>query len=338
MAPGTVLVPGTDYTFDIYRAATPAAGATPSDFLTVTGAAKITKGDLGTGRLRVRTVKGAASIATANLKEKGSGTNMTYQLEVKTKTNYGTKLNDVQYDIEMTGGPGTVDIVKSGVAWKVGFKKMTDADIEGFEEGDTITIYNERPVISSKQFDTIAKNYNYRTVTFENEEATWTFTGRVSGMADTNFYNTQEIIPNVVIDNPDTDFKFVNFHGGVKFPTNGEMRIDVSDISGDFGAMYVYLSRGGALTPIAATHDRETDEIVFKTNYLGTFIIADTEIAEVTTTEPTEPTEPENPYAPTNPTNPNNNPAGGASSVMDLITTLGLTTLAGAGAVLRKRK
>jgi LPXTG-motif cell wall-anchored protein len=120
------------------------------------------------------------------------------------------------------------------------------------------------------------------------------------------------------------------------------MRIDVSDISGDFEQMYVYLSRGGALTPITAVHDRDTDEIVFKTNYLGTFIISEDEVA-LSTEEPAEPTDPDDPNyvppAPTNPVNPNpTNPGTGASHAADLITAIGLAAITGAGSLLRKRK
>ena len=342
LMPGSVITPGDEYTLDIYYATAPTAS--PTDEIGImANAALVTKSMLGGGRLRLRTVKGSTSIATVKLEENGSGNTATYQLELTTKSNYGTKINDVEYALEVTGAGtgGSVFTKRTGVAFKVGFEKMPDSELAGYEEGDTVTVYNDRPVITKKQFEDLAKSFNYKAVTIEDDNATWTFTGRVSGMSDANFYNTQEIIPDIVIDNPDVDFKFVNFHGGVKLPTSGEMRIDVSDISGDFESLNLYLSRGGALTPIAATHDRDTDELVFKTNYLGTFIIADAEIA----TEHEEPIGPDDPnyippvdqQNPALPINPNN-PITGAVPYAGIASTIGLAALAGAGCLFRKKK
>ena len=340
LLPGSVITPGEEYTLDVYYATT--ASRTDETGI-LSGSALVTKGLLDGGRLRLRTVKGSTSIATAKLEEKGSGNSASYQIILTTKSNYGTKLNDIEYALEVTGTgtTGSIFTNRTGVAFRVGFEKMADSELDAYEEGDTVTLYNDRPVVSKKQFENLAKAFNYKAVTFEDENATWSFTGRVSGMSDTNFYNTQNIIPDVVIDNPDVDFKFVNFHGGVKLPTNGEMRIDVSDISSDFGEMHLYLSRGGALTPIAATHDRDTDELVFKTNYLGTFIIADAQV-ETVLQEPATPEDPNyqppldqnDPSAPINP----NNPGTGAIPYAGIISTIGLAALAGTGSLIRKKK
>ena len=339
LLPGSVITPGEEYTLDVYYATT--ASSTDEAGI-LANSAPVTRNLLDGGKLRLRTVKGSTSIATAKLEENGSGSNATYQIVLTAKSNYGTKLSDVEYALEVTGAGSTGSIFtkRTGVAFRVGFEKMEDSELDAYEEGDTVTLYNDRPVVTKKQFENLAKAFNYKAVTFEDENATWTFTGRVSGMSDTNFYNTQEIIPSVVIDNPDVDFKFVNFLGGVKLPTNGEMRIDVSDISADFNELNLYLSRGGALTPIAATHDRDTDELVFKTNYLGTFIIADTAIAA----ELEEPLSPEDPNYlppvdqnnPTLPLNPNN-PGTGATDA-GIISMIGLAALAGAGCLIRKKK
>lgn len=338
LEPGDLLTPGEEYVFNVYYATAPFTG-TPTDLVNTANSARVTKGMLDGGRLRVRTIKGSTSVASVTLDEKGSGTNANYQLTVNAKENYGTKTNDVEYALEVTGaGTNAVALVKSGVAFKIGYRKMSDDDIATYEEGDVVTIYNDTPVITKKQFETLAKNYNYKAITFEDENDTWVFTGRISGMGDTNWYNTEDIIPNVVLDYPETNFKFINFHGGVKLPTNGEMRINVSDISADYANMHVYLSRGGALTPITAAYDRETDEIVFKTNYLGTFIISEDVITTVTT-EPTEPTEP-NYEAPgtTAPTTPTNPATGGTATAMNLISAIGVAALTGAGSLIRKKK
>ena len=330
LIPGTILTPGHIYRFDIHYA-TADRTASPSDFLTA-DTAPVTRASLLGGNLRVRNVRGSSSVATATLREVGSGDTRTYRLEVDVKEAYGTRLTDLEYAMEVVGG--TSDLLRSGVAFRAGFQRMTDAEVELYSEGDVFVVYNDRPVILKDQFNELARNYNYRNVTIENDDATWTFTTRVSGMVDTNFYNTQGIVPNIIMDYPDTDFKFFNFHGGVRAPANGELRLNVSDISGDFERMYVYLTQGGALTPINAVHDRESDEIVFRTNYLGTFVISNEELP-ATALEPGT----DLPYQPGAPTAPStNNPATGAGSAMSILALIGTAGIAGAGLTFRRRK
>jgi len=337
LLPGTVLRPGEDYRFHIYVATVDAGPVPAGTLIAASGATRVTRAMLNGGNMRVRTVRGSSAIAAASIREVGSGEGRTYQLDLRVRESYGTRLADVEYAVEIVGGTNAAP-VRSSVAFQIGFPRMTDRDIEMYSEGDIVVVFNDRPVITRDQFNDLARAFNFRNVTFENEDASWTFTTRVSGMSDANFYNTHQIVPSVAIDNPDADFKFWNFHGGVRAPANGELRLDVSDISGHFERMYVYISQGGALTPIAAVHDRETDEIVFRTNYLGTFVVADMPLTS-TVAPPAEPNLPYQPGTPQPPGGGTNNPPTGAGSAMGLLTLLGIAGIAGSGIAFRgKRK
>ena len=117
------------------------------------------------------------------------------------------------------------------------------------------------------------------------------------------------------------------------------MRIDVSDVSDDWDRVYTYLYRNGRLTRINTTYDSQDDMIVFRTNYLGAFVmtpveITDTTIIEQPTTESPAPSPPQQPG-----TGGTNNPNTGIPAGMNLIVGLGSLSLLTAGSViLRKRK
>jgi hypothetical protein len=332
----TELRPDETYVFDIYHAkvavTAPTAAAT---ILAGTNIEKVTKTMIGTGALKVRTLKGSSAVQSSKIKTVGSGTAVTYRLEIETKPNYGTKTNDMELALYTTGT--TVGTFKeSRQTFTVGFSTIPESDTD-VGEGGTITISNDAPVITKDQFADIAKSANYKNITFESDDGNWSFTGKVAGMKDTNFsfnYNPDTDLLNKF---PEQEFKFLNFPGGVNFPTTGEMRIDVSDISDNFSTMYAYLYRDGKLTAINGTYDSANDELVFRTNYLGRFVITNRAITD-TSLIPEEPEvvpeEEENERVPTPGTNPNT----GAAGAMNVMVTLGLVSLATAAAVSRKRK
>lgn len=340
------LDPDTEYKFRIYYNNTAQEinnTVTDEDDKTVitpqlNGGTPLTGADLYGGTIRLRTLKGSTNIQSARIRSTGRGATATYELVVTTRATFGTKINEVQYNLGVTGNSdGT--FIDSVHTFEVGYQQINDDDLS-IGEGGYITISNDFPVITKDQFTTLARNVNYRTVNFEAEDGGWHFTGRVSGMGDTNFYYTYDVIGDLINRFPDQEYKFLNFRAGVTFPASGEMRIDVSDIYDDFGTMYAYLYRNGRLTKIDTTYDNGTNELVFRTNYLGSFVITDREITDTSivgtepgTTEPEE-TEPEETERPNNV----NNPATGADAAMNLVVALGLVSLVTAGAVSRKRK
>jgi LPXTG-motif cell wall-anchored protein len=333
----TELRPDETYKFDIYYAN--ADSSARSDEELIRDFAKLTKADIGKGTVKVRTLKGSSAVVSAKVKTIGSGSTMTYRLEIETRPNYGTKMTDLEYNLNVVDTDTTNTFVESLHTFTVGFNTISDSDTD-VGEGGTITISNDAPVILKEQFSDIAKSANYKNIIFESDDGNWRFTGKVAGMKDTNFsYNYD---PNTDLLNrfPEHEFKFLNFPAGVNFPTTGEMRIDVSDVSSDFRNMHTYLYRDGKLTEINATYDSGADEIYFRTNYLGRFIVSNERITDTSLFPEPEVEEEEEEYIPVPhvPETPGyNNPNTGAADTTGIMVTLGLVSLASAAAISRKR-
>lgn len=336
----TVLLPNETYKFDIYYASSAITAKTEAEIFATAAplAKKLTKADIGKGYVKLRTVKGSSAILSAKIKTVGTGATQTFRLDIETRANYGTKQIDVEYLLSIIDNDTANTFADSNHTFIVGYGQISDSETDVGEEG-TLTITNETPVILKEQFTDIAKSANYKNVTFEAEDGNWTFKGKVAGMKDTNFsYNYD---PNTDLLNkfPEQEFKFVNFPAGVNFPTTGEMRIDVSDVSDAFGSMYAYLYRDGKLTEINTTYDSGADQLVFRTNYLGNFIITNREITDTSLIGEEEPEEEEEPIIiPEDDTNNNNNPSTGSATALPSAA-FGLIALASAGVVAsRKRK
>jgi LPXTG-motif cell wall-anchored protein len=296
---------------------------------------------LNGGAIRLRTKKGSNYIQSARVKTTGRGDSTVYDVVIETRAQYGTNISDVEYSLAVTGSKtGTFN--ESTHTFEVGWPAISDDETEVGEDG-VIIVTNDTPVITKSQFADISRSANYKTVNFEGEDGGWKFAGRTSGMASSNFYYTYDVVPEIINKFPDQDYKFLSFKSGVTFPTNGEMRIDASDLVGEFDTIYTYLFRNGKLVEVDTTYDSNSSEIVFRTNYLGTFVLTSERIRDTTiiespsgedNEEPTEkPTE-----KPTNIPSGSDNPSTGAPFGMNLGVVLGLSTLVGAAAVSRKRK
>ncbi len=332
VAPETTLYPDETYKYDIYYTSTGATG-TAADILAAS--AKLTKADLGTsGAVRLRTIKGSSAISSAKIKTVGTGTTQTYRLEIETRATYGTSTTDVEYQLYATETNSGKTFLDSNHTFEVGFKEISDSATEVGEEG-TITITNENPVITKDQFAEIAKSANYKNVIFEAEDGNWTYKGKVAGMKSTNFAYNYDPDTDLINKFADQEFKFLTFPSGVTFPTTGEMRIDVSDVSDDFSTMNAYLYRDGKLTEINSTYDSASDELVFRTNYLGKFVITNQPITD--TTLMPEPDADEEPIIVPEVPGAGENPATGADSASAAVA-LGLVSIASAALISRKRK
>jgi LPXTG-motif cell wall-anchored protein len=330
----SLLRPDETYRFDLYYASTDVSGSVGTSVASpgIAGVSKLSKTEVGDGTVRVRAIKGSSNIQSAKIKTSGRGAAMEYYLELVTRANYGTKINDIEYTLGVLNA--TAAVKDTPYLFRVGFNTISDTETD-VGEGGTITISNDAPVILKEQFSDIAKSANYKNVTFEAEDGNWSFTGKVAGMKDTNFTYNYDPDTDFLNRFPEHDFKFLNFPAGVNFPTTGEMRIDVSDISDNFRTLYAYLYRDGKLTEIHGTYDSGADQLVFRTNYLGRFIITDRPITDVSLlSEELEEVVPV-PEVPTTPQN--TNPHTGAAAP-DAMVALGLLSLASAAVISRKRK
>jgi hypothetical protein len=149
MGAETELRPDETYKFDIYHTKIGFTNQSAATILAdTTNVKKITKADLGTGTIKVRTVKGSSSIQSAKIRTVGTGTLQTYRLEIVTRPNYGTSTTDVEYVLYVVDPTNAnYAFVDSTHTFTVGFNEISDSQTDVGEEG-TITISNDAPVIT----------------------------------------------------------------------------------------------------------------------------------------------------------------------------------------------
>ena len=371
--PEHMLIPNTEYLFQIYynrnglnedgyidhNINTPVSASPELVPLTEESLSGATGNTTANARLRLRSGRGTTTIGRSELRTRGTGTARTYELMLDTRASYNTRQTDVTFTLLTSGvlpAPVVVtpedagatppipndiysaSLAQSILSFVVGWPRMTDEDVDSYAEGDTVTISNEYPVIMRRQIERLVRNHNYRPIHLAFEDGSWEYTGRMSGMSDTNFFTTQDVVPSLM-NRFDQDFKFLSLPAGVTFPTNGELRIDVSDVSDDWNRIYTYLYRNGNLTPITTSYDSLDDMIYFRTNFLGSFVMTDVEITDLALiAQPEEPEvqEPEEPEIP----DTQNPPMGVAMGMSGtgLLVGLGSASLLGAGALVTRRR
>lgn len=350
--PESLLIPNNEYVFDIFFNATDAAIDQTVNTGMVIGLSQLTEADISgpagattTGRLRLRSGRGNTAFSRSEIRTRGSGPARTFQLVLETRPIYNTRQTEATFTLLTSGNlPAVtapmVNPVLSTISFEVGWARMTDEDVDSYAEGDTVTVSNEYPVIMRRQLERLVRNHNYRPIHLAFEDGSWEYTGRMSGMGDTNFYTTQDVVP-ALMNRFDQDFKFLSLPAGVTFPTNGEMRIDVSDVSGDWNRIYTYVYRNGTLTPINTTYDSMDDMIYFRTNFLGSFVMTDVEITDLNLiAQPDEPEilEPQEPETLPEHFNPPTGAASAAGGMGNLMMALGTVSLIGVGAVINNRR
>ncbi len=373
IVPDTHLDPNTEYSFEVYYANKDITGfnvnsgnvSTSADFTRMSEyalndpTATPTAATSATAKLRLRSGKGNSAVDSASLKTSGSGAAKVYRLVIETKDTYNTKQIETEYKFSVVGTTDTAVLNTNGtgaVSFKIGHKIMDDDEVDSYGEGDTVTISNEYPIWTKKQIERLVKENDYRAIELEHEDGSWFYEGRMNGMGDTNFFTTQEAIPAIINLEEDLydiagdsnvyerDYKFLILPAGVTFPTNGEMRIDVSDVSGTWDRMFTYLYRNGTLTRINTTYNAVDDVIVFRTNYLGAFVMTDREITNtnVLGQDPANSLPPETPApapAPTpTPAPGNQNPNTGLPAALNLSLGLGSLSLLTAGSMIVRRR
>lgn len=337
------LIPDNDYTFKIYWNNSGADIQNSTDSAVIAAGKELKGSDLVKGTIRLRTIKGSSNIQSAKIRTIGRGDNARYELKIDCRENYGTKINDVSYTLHVTGSTqptGTFE--ESEHNFEVGFDTIRDEDTDVGEDG-YLTMANDRPVVEADQFKDIARSANYKAVNIEGEDGDWSLKARVSGMKDSNFFYSYDVVPEIVEKLPDQEYYFLNFKGGVNIPSSSEMRINVDEIFDDYNNIYAYLYRNGKLTRIETTLDSNNMQIVFRTNYLGAFVLTDTEITDTTIldtgVEEDKDTDTDTDTdAPTTDDNNGNNPSTGAAGALNTIAGLGLASLGSAGVIRRKRK
>ena len=163
----------------------------------------------------------------------------------------------------------------------VGYPTIPDEALADVEDGGSVFVAADAPVITTKQFEQLDKAADGGKVTFTN--GLWSYQVRVSGQESLNLLHNERAIKEVSSKFEDQNFKYISFPGGPAFDFTGTMTIDLSEEMEDFGGQfYVYRYLQGRLHQLDATVDLDAQTLSFQTKNLGRFVITDKAIADGT--------------------------------------------------------
>ena len=204
-----------------------------------------------------------------------------YGIYVDVKETLSASHEEITLKLKFSNKKGTKNEIEKEVIFEVGNKSVNDSVVEDFDKDDTITVSNDSPVFTEEQLKKIAKKNNYKPVTFEGEG--WEMVVNVSDMKGINLSYNFEHNDYLVNKYPDSKMEFINFPANTKFHVNGLLNIDVEDISaGYLQKFYVYRIENGKLMPVAASYDHEEDVLTISSLTMGSFVITDKQISDLT--------------------------------------------------------
>lgn len=317
--PETYLKPGNEYEYGLFLVSGNYQSVAPDQVNLV----PVTKAMVGKGTIKARPAEGSAAISVHDIKARTDG----FVIKLEPKETFGTKLTDVKLRFLITGDVNPAfKPLESAVYFTSGYREIDESRISGYGEDDYLFIDNNRPVITKDMFDELADNANGKPVKISDDNQVWEFAVRTRSMKDTNFTTSNKVIEEIAEKYYENNFKFLTFGAGIQFPISGEMRIDVSDIiEDDTKNVSAYLYRDSTLIPINSTFDTETDEVLFRTNYLGAFVISDFEINDRDLTEEVPGEDDEDTGKVTD--NGHGNPSTGKLDISGAIISLGMASI-----------
>lgn len=202
-----------------------------------------------------------------------------YYLVVKTKPNYSTKPTQVELLVRLQNRSGGRELSSNTVLLSVGSSRMPDEEIGTAEAGETVRVDNSSPVITKKQFGTLAAGNNYRAVTLAGDG--WEYTVNVTDLPDLNLYSTGAVSQEVLQKYPDREFYFLSFPAAPDFGVAGTMVLDVERLTEFDGEFYLYRRLGDRLYYLKTEYDEEEGTLTFRPSQLGNYIITDQKLGDV---------------------------------------------------------
>ena len=233
-----------------------------------------------------------------------------YYLYVEARDTVTTKPVDVKYNVKLVRKSNNLSVFTQEVKFQYGYDEADSDYINGLDEGDTVEISNDNPVITGTMFDKIAKINNYKNVTLAGND--WEFTVNVTDETTKNMVHNNAGIKAVLAAYPDQDFKF--------FSATGRMALNVDDIVDDFEKMYTYRYANGTIYRINATFDGDENTLTFRTNKLDNFFVTNKFIEDGTVVSDAEDTDTDDTNDSNNGSSSNpdkNNPSTGASDMIN---------------------
>ena len=241
-----------------------------------------------------------------------------YYLYVEARDTVVTKPVDVKYNVKLVRKSNNLSVFTQEVKFQYGYDEADSDYINGLDEGDTVEISNDNPVITGTMFDKIAKINNYKNVTLAGND--WEFTVNVTDETTKNMVHNNAGIKAVLAAYPDQDFKFFSFPGKPSFSATGRMALNVDDIVDDFEKMYTYRYANGTIYRINATFDGDENTLTFRTNKLDNFFVTNKFIEDGTVVSDAEDTDTDDTNDSNNGSSSNpdkNNPSTGASDMIN---------------------
>lgn len=256
-----------------------------------------------------------------------------YYLYVEASDSISTKLTDVKYNVKFVKKSGNMSVFTQEVKFQYGYDEANSDYINGLDAGDTVEIDNANPVITTHQFDKIAKLNDYKNVTLAGNG--WEFNVNVTDEKTKNLVHSNAGIKEILSKFTDQDFKFFTFSGKPAFAATGRLSLDVDDIVDDFDKMYTYRYIDGKLYRINATFDGDENTLSFRTNRLDNFLVTDKLIKDGTVVTEVDNSTDKDDADGTD--SDKQNPSTGAGSMIDAAVLSAIAALSAGTVILKKR-
>ncbi len=264
---GALLTPGESYTFPL---------SVTVDGVTMELTEELL--DEEDWRIRLEENYGAEAVASCRVEEDGGD----YSLQLTLKGGYPVEQTEAKYTLTLTDRKSRDTLLETEVEFTCGYGQMADEEIEALDEGDSIEITAETPVLTAGQLETIGELNRYNAVLVEGEG--WSYLANTYGHEGLNFYYDTKPVEAMLEQFADDQMKFLNFPAQPDFGRLEELRIDMSEDAEDYdGQFYAYRLLGDKLLTLKCTYDEDTEELVLRTRSLGQFVITDHQIPNGTT-------------------------------------------------------
>lgn len=268
---GGILTPGKEYRF-LLQYTTATVGEKVDN-----AATDFTDEQLNGNKFLIESKMGRSAMDSFKI-TKSSGK---YYLVAEPKAGYPTKQTDVEYKIRLVNTKNGDVLHEKTLAFKVGYKTISDDELYAASVEEPIFISNDAPVITEDQFEEINSYTSGKAANFTNGD--WTINVRVGGLKDQNLYSTSAGIPEIETKFEESQFKFINFPANPKFDYTAKISVDVSNEADAFEDSFVlYRYKDGVLTHMPSTYNPDTSEVTFSTKEMGKFVLTNVALGNST--------------------------------------------------------
>lgn len=230
---------------------------------------QITAEDLTRSKLEVRIASGSKALASATVEEKNGlayicivpgSKGITQELTATVRINYRSGATRENITVTPT--------------IRVGYQSLPEDKITQLEPGDFLELDNRYPIITGKQWQTLAELNDYRELTLSGTG--WRFVVNAVQPGKLNLVVDHHPVMDLTKKYPDHQMHFIGFPGAPDFEIAGKLSLDVSELADDYhGDFYLYRCAYGRVYPLKFDYDKDAGEITFRPSQLSTYLITD---------------------------------------------------------------